>query len=75
MITFLGGDISSSSFAMYTSSAAVLVQAIMLIVGSSFADYGMYTIPRCPPSSHFMPTHPPGSVLLLAPHYVNDPYI
>ncbi|KAL5114017.1 Autophagy protein 22 [Pleosporales sp. CAS-2024a] len=42
MIEFLGRTMSSSSFAMYTFSAAVLVQAVVLIGGSSFADYGPY---------------------------------
>ncbi|KAH7380510.1 autophagy-related protein 22-1 [Phaeosphaeria sp. MPI-PUGE-AT-0046c] len=42
MVHFLGKEMSTSSFAMYTFSAAVLVQAIMLVCGSSFADYGPY---------------------------------
>jgi hypothetical protein len=42
MVTLLGRTMSTSSFAMYTFSAAVLVQAVMLIGFSSFADYGMF---------------------------------
>lgn len=42
IINFLGSDITTASFAMYTFSAAVLVQAVTLICLSSFADYGMY---------------------------------
>ncbi|TIA14516.1 MFS general substrate transporter [Aureobasidium pullulans] len=37
-----GKDISTASFAMYTFSIAVLVQAIVLISFSSFADHGTY---------------------------------
>ncbi|KAF2710255.1 autophagy-related protein 22-1 [Pleomassaria siparia CBS 279.74] len=40
VITFLGSDVTTASFAMYTVSAAVVVQAITLICVSSFADYG-----------------------------------
>ena len=39
---FGGGGISTASFAMYTFSAAVLVQALVLISFSSVADYGTY---------------------------------
>lgn len=47
MINFLGSDISTSSFAMYTFSAAVLVQALTLICFSSFADHGkLIALPR-----------------------------
>lgn len=35
-----GSDMTTASFAMYTSSIAVLVQALSLISFSSFADYG-----------------------------------
>ncbi|KAI8943060.1 hypothetical protein NX059_001097 [Plenodomus lindquistii] len=42
MITFAGREMSTSSFAMYTSSAAVLLQALVLICFSSFADHGPY---------------------------------
>lgn len=41
IVNFLGSDIATSSFAMYSFSAAVLVQAITLICLSSFADHGM----------------------------------
>ncbi|KAH0071004.1 MFS general substrate transporter, partial [Aureobasidium melanogenum] len=37
-----GKDISTASFAMYTFSIAVLVQAIVLISFSSVADHGSY---------------------------------
>ena len=40
IIHFLGSDITSASFAMYTQSASVLVQALTLICLSSFADHG-----------------------------------
>jgi UMF1 family MFS transporter len=40
MIHFLGITMSTSSFAMYTFSSAVLVQALTLVCFSSFADYG-----------------------------------
>ena len=39
---FGGSGISTASFAMYTFSAAVLVQALVLISFSSVADYGTY---------------------------------
>ncbi|KAF2475175.1 autophagy-related protein 22-1 [Lindgomyces ingoldianus] len=42
VINFLGMGITTASFAMYTQSAAVLVQAITLICFSSFADHGPY---------------------------------
>jgi UMF1 family MFS transporter len=45
MIKVLGKVISTSSFAMYTFSAAVLVQAITLVCVSSFADHGRFSIP------------------------------
>jgi UMF1 family MFS transporter len=41
VISFLGSDVTTASFAMYTTSAAVVVQAMTLICVSSFADYGM----------------------------------
>lgn len=47
MIEILGKAMSTSSFAMYTSSAAVLVQAVTLVCFSSFADYGRF----CPQRS------------------------
>lgn len=43
VVRFLGGDVTTTSFAMYTTSAAVLVQAVTLICFSSFADYGRVT--------------------------------
>ncbi|KAF3047129.1 Autophagy protein 22 [Didymella heteroderae] len=42
MIRLLGKDLSTSSFSLYTFSAAVLVQAIVLVLFSSFADHGPY---------------------------------
>lgn len=40
MIKILNTTISTSSFAMYTFSAAVMVQAVTLVCFSSFADHG-----------------------------------
>ena len=40
MVRYLGRDMSTSSFAMYTFSTAVLLQAVVLICFSSFADHG-----------------------------------
>lgn len=50
MVTLLGKDVSTSSFSLYTFSAAVLVQALVLVLFSSFADHGSSgTLPlRCP---------------------------
>ncbi|CBX98587.1 hypothetical protein IAQ61_007787 [Plenodomus lingam] len=42
MIRLLGMDMSTSSFALYTSSVAVLMQALVLVCFSSFADHGPY---------------------------------
>ncbi|KAF2654032.1 autophagy-related protein 22-1 [Lophiostoma macrostomum CBS 122681] len=42
IVHFLGSDITTASFAMYTFSAAVLAQAITLVCFSSFADHGPY---------------------------------
>ncbi|RYN93636.1 Autophagy-related protein 22-1 [Alternaria tenuissima] len=42
MVRYLGRDMSTSSFAMYTFSTAVLLQAVVLICFSSFADHGPY---------------------------------
>ncbi|KAH7132619.1 autophagy-related protein 22-1 [Dendryphion nanum] len=42
VINFLGSEVTTASFAMYTFSAAVLLQAITLICFSSFADHGPY---------------------------------
>lgn len=44
MVKYLGRDMSTSSFAMYTFSTAVLIQALVLICFSSFADHGMYVL-------------------------------
>ncbi|RMZ70419.1 MFS transporter family [Pyrenophora seminiperda CCB06] len=57
MIHYLGKEMSTSSFAMYTFSAAVLMQAIVLICASSFADYGTL--------SSFLPPSPSHSALLV----------
>jgi UMF1 family MFS transporter len=43
MVKYLGREMSTSSFAMYTFSTAVLIQAIVLILFSSFADHGMFS--------------------------------
>lgn len=40
VINLLGGEISTASFAMYTFSLAVLVQAITLVSISAIADHG-----------------------------------
>ncbi|KAF3009906.1 Autophagy protein 22 [Curvularia kusanoi] len=42
MVKVLGKEVSTSSFSLYTFSAAVLVQAIVLVLFSSFADHGPY---------------------------------
>ncbi|KAF2262984.1 autophagy-related protein-like protein 22 [Lojkania enalia] len=42
IVHFLGRDVTTASFAMYTLSAAVLVQALTLACFSSFADHGPY---------------------------------
>ncbi|KAF2643756.1 autophagy-related protein-like protein 22 [Massarina eburnea CBS 473.64] len=42
IVSFLGREVTTTSFAMYTTSAAVLVQAVTLICFSSFADHGPY---------------------------------
>lgn len=42
VVKFLGAEITTTSFAMYTTSAAVLIQAVTLICFSSFADHGMF---------------------------------
>jgi UMF1 family MFS transporter len=41
MVRLLGQDLSTSSFSLYTFSAAVLVQAVVLVLFSSFADHGL----------------------------------
>lgn len=43
MVRYLGLEMSTSSLALYTSSAAVLLQALVLICFSSFADHGKYS--------------------------------
>lgn len=45
MVRYLGLEMSTSSLALYTSSAAVLLQALVLICFSSFADHGKYCLP------------------------------
>jgi len=40
IITLFGSEITTASFAMYTFSIAVLVQALALISFSSVADHG-----------------------------------
>ncbi len=40
IIHFLGGNVNSASFAMYTFSCAVFVQALILVTMSAMADYG-----------------------------------
>ncbi|KAL5426475.1 hypothetical protein PMIN04_001959 [Paraphaeosphaeria minitans] len=42
IVRFLGSDVTTTSLAMYTTSTAVLFQAITLICFSSFADHGPY---------------------------------
>lgn len=44
MVTLLGKTMSTSSFAMYTFSTAVLVQALTLVCFSSFADHGKFLV-------------------------------
>lgn len=41
MVHPLGRETSTASFAMYTFSIAVFVQALTLVSFSPFADYGM----------------------------------
>ena len=43
VVGVLGLQINTASFAMYTFSLAVLVQALTLISFSALADYGWYT--------------------------------
>lgn len=43
LIRILGADITTASFAMYTFSAAVLCQALVLVSISAFADYGEWS--------------------------------
>lgn len=42
-----GREVSTASFAMYTFSVAVLVQALVLISFSSVADHGVYGCHPC----------------------------
>ncbi|KAF2185859.1 autophagy-related protein 22-1 [Zopfia rhizophila CBS 207.26] len=42
VVSLLGAEITTASFAMYTFSLAVLIQATTLICFSSFADHGPY---------------------------------
>jgi hypothetical protein len=42
IIHIFGSEVTTASFAMYTFSLAVLVQALSLISFSSVADYGIY---------------------------------
>lgn len=44
MVRLLGKDLSTSSFSLYTFSAAVLVQALVLVLFSSFADHGLWMV-------------------------------
>jgi UMF1 family MFS transporter len=41
VVPLLGLEINTASFAMYTFSLAVLIQALTLISFSALADYGM----------------------------------
>lgn len=42
IVSFLGADINTASFAMYTFSISVLVQALLIISMSGAADHGLY---------------------------------
>lgn len=42
MVHVLGLEINTASFAMYTFSASVLLQALLVVSISSFADHGQY---------------------------------
>jgi UMF1 family MFS transporter len=47
VVSVLGLQVNTASFAMYTFSLAVLVQALILISFSALADYGkdqLYTL-------------------------------
>lgn len=48
MVGVMGVEITTSSFAMYTFSLAVLIQALTLISFSALADYGKFGIPWFP---------------------------
>jgi UMF1 family MFS transporter len=45
VIRLFGSEITTSSFAMYTFSLAVFVQALALVSFSSFADHSEYLLP------------------------------
>lgn len=42
IVNFLGAEINTASFAMYTFSISVLVQALLIISMSGAADHGLY---------------------------------
>lgn len=44
VVHLFGRSINTASFAMYTFSVAVLVQALILVSLSSFADYGEFIV-------------------------------
>jgi UMF1 family MFS transporter len=46
IIRLFGSEITTSSFAMYTFSAAVFIQALALVSFSSVADHGEYLLLR-----------------------------
>lgn len=45
VVQILGTEINTSSFALYTFSISVLVQALVLVSISAIADHGMYEAP------------------------------
>jgi MFS transporter, UMF1 family len=45
IIHLLGAEVNTSSFALYTFSVAVLVQALTLVSISAVADYGKIHLP------------------------------
>lgn len=50
MVGLLGLQLNTASFAMYTFSLAVLIQALTLVSFSALADYG--AVPNASPSAH-----------------------
>lgn len=44
IVGIMGLKINTASFAMYTFSLAVLIQALTLVSFSALADYGMYSL-------------------------------
>ena len=42
IVNFLGAEINTASFAMYTFSVSVLIQALLIISMSGAADHGLY---------------------------------